>query len=47
MADVLCKHIDKIGRVAASNAAPFIAKITRAGKITIVFRAAKLKRIFG
>lgn len=47
MADILAKCLSKIAAVANSNRAPFIAKVTRGGKVYVVYSRAKLIRRFG
>ncbi len=44
MAEIFVKSIRKIERVAIGNPAPFIATVTRTGKVTIFISSSKLRK---
>ena len=44
MAEAFLKAIKKIERVAVSNRAPFVATVTRSGRVSVVLTAAKLRK---
>lgn len=45
MADIFVRSIVKIGNVAKSNRRPFIATVSRSGRVRVVINAARLRRI--
>ena len=44
MASIFAKAINKIAHVALSNPGPFIATVSKSGKVAIVLRSAKLRK---
>lgn len=44
MAAIFVKAVHKIARVAIGNPGPFIATVTKSGKVSIVLNASKLKK---
>lgn len=44
MAEIFVRALSKMGRLVRGNPAPFIAKVTRSGGVSLVLTAKKLKR---